>query len=48
MRVWLPIAEWVEDMPAGVNVDVYEGAGPVPSTLEDVEMYVVPYMIPSP
>jgi phosphoglycerate dehydrogenase-like enzyme len=48
VRVWLPVADWVEDMPAGVDVDVYEGAGPVPSTLEDVEMYVVPYMIPSP
>jgi phosphoglycerate dehydrogenase-like enzyme len=47
MRVWLPYAEWAEDMPPGVDVDVYDGAGAAPSTTDDVELYVIPYMSPS-
>jgi phosphoglycerate dehydrogenase-like enzyme len=48
MRVWLPKAEWAEDMPSGVDVDVYDGASGPPSTIEDVELYVPPYMVASP
>jgi phosphoglycerate dehydrogenase-like enzyme len=48
VRVWLPVAEWAEDMPSGVEVDVYDGEGAPPSTIEDVEMYVIPYMVASP
>ena len=47
MRVWLPNAEWAEDMPTEVDVDVYDGGGPVPSTIRDVELYVPPYMASS-
>jgi phosphoglycerate dehydrogenase-like enzyme len=48
VRVWLPIAEWAEDMPSGVDVDVYDGRGTPPSTIADVEVYVIPYMVSSP
>jgi phosphoglycerate dehydrogenase-like enzyme len=48
VRVWLPIAEWAEDMPSGVDVDVYDGRGTPPSTIDDVEVYVIPYMVSSP
>jgi phosphoglycerate dehydrogenase-like enzyme len=48
MRVWLPYAEWAGDMPSGVDVDVYDADGALPSTIEDVEMYVIPYMVASP
>jgi phosphoglycerate dehydrogenase-like enzyme len=48
VRVWLPDAEWVEDLPPGVDAGLYDGHGAPPSTTEDVEMYVVPYMIASP
>lgn len=44
MRVWLPYGEWAEDMPSGVDVDVYDGGGAPPSTIQDVELYVPPYM----
>jgi phosphoglycerate dehydrogenase-like enzyme len=42
----LPTAEWVEDMPSTVDVDVYDGGGR-PSTIGDVELYVPPYMASS-
>jgi phosphoglycerate dehydrogenase-like enzyme len=45
--MWLPIAEWAEDVPSVVDVDVYDGGGPPPSTIGDVELYVPPYMAPS-
>jgi phosphoglycerate dehydrogenase-like enzyme len=47
VNVWLPYAEWAEDMPSGVDVDVYDGDGALPATLADVEIYVVPYMVAS-
>jgi phosphoglycerate dehydrogenase-like enzyme len=47
VRVWLPYAEWAEDMPSGVDVDVYDGASAPPSTIDDVEFYAIPYMIAS-
>ena len=46
--MWLPVAEWAEDMPLGVDIDVYDGDGEPPSTIEDVELYVPPYMVASP
>ena len=44
MRLWLPYAEWRDtlDLPAGVEVDVYDGRGAPPDS--PVEMYVLPYM----
>jgi phosphoglycerate dehydrogenase-like enzyme len=48
VKVWLPYAEWAEDMPSGVDVDVYDGRGEPPHTIEDVELYVPPYMVASP
>jgi phosphoglycerate dehydrogenase-like enzyme len=47
VRVWLPYAEWAEDMPPGVDVDVYDGGSGPPSTIQDVELYVPPYMAAS-
>jgi phosphoglycerate dehydrogenase-like enzyme len=47
VRVWLPIAEWAEDVPSVVDVDVYDGGGAPPSTIGDVELYVPPYMASS-
>ena len=46
MRVWLPYADAVERMggvPAGVEVDVYDGNGDPPSSIDEVELYVLPY-----
>jgi phosphoglycerate dehydrogenase-like enzyme len=46
VRVWLPYAEWAEDMPSVVDVDVYDGVGAPPRT-DGVEIYVIPYMTTS-
>lgn len=49
MRLWVPYEDAVERMggvPDGVDVDVYDGAGAPPSTIDEVEFYVVPYMVP--
>jgi len=46
VRVWLPYADAVERMggvPAGVEVDVYDGSGDPPSSIDEVELYVLPY-----
>ena len=47
MRVWLPYADAVERMggvPDGVEVDVYDGSGDPPATIDEVELYVLPYL----
>lgn len=44
MRIWLPYPEWVADVPAGVEVEVYDGEGEPPSYADDVELYVMPYL----
>jgi phosphoglycerate dehydrogenase-like enzyme len=47
MRVWLPYPDAVERMggvPEGVQVDVYDGSGAPPPTIDEVEFYVIPYM----
>jgi phosphoglycerate dehydrogenase-like enzyme len=43
MRVWVPYADVVPRLPATLAVDVYDGSGPPPSTLDEVEFYVTPY-----
>jgi phosphoglycerate dehydrogenase-like enzyme len=48
VKVWLPYAEWADDLPPGVDVDVYDGTGAPPSTTDEVEFYAVPYMVTSP
>src|SRR4051812_30408954 len=51
MRLWVPYDDAVERMggvPEGVEVDVYDGAGAPPSSIGEVEFYVVPYMVSGP
>lgn len=43
MRVWVPYAEVLPELPATLAVDVYDGSGDVPASLADVECYVTPY-----
>lgn len=43
MQVWVPYAEVREQLPETLAVDVYDGAGPVPETIEEVIFYVTPY-----
>lgn len=45
MRVWVPYAEVVPELPATLTVDVYAGDGPPPATIDDVEFYVTPYRL---
>ncbi len=42
-RVWVPYAEVVPELPERLAVDVYDGEGPVPESIEEVECYVLPY-----
>lgn len=47
MRVWLPYPDAVERMggvPDGVEVDVYDGSGDPPASIDTVELYVLPYL----
>lgn len=47
MRVWLPYADAVERMggvPDGVEVDVYDGHGDPPASIDAAEFYVLPYL----
>jgi phosphoglycerate dehydrogenase-like enzyme len=43
MRAWLPYAEVVEQLPGGVEADVYDGTDPPPDGRGEVEFYVLPY-----
>ena len=43
-RVWVPYADVVPRLPDSLAVDVYDGDGPVPATLDEVECYVTPYL----
>jgi phosphoglycerate dehydrogenase-like enzyme len=43
MRAWVPYEQVVPRLPAGLDVDVYDGGGEPPSTVDDVEFYVLPY-----
>jgi phosphoglycerate dehydrogenase-like enzyme len=43
MRVWVPYADVVPRLPASATVDVYDGEGPPPESIDLVEVYVTPY-----
>jgi phosphoglycerate dehydrogenase-like enzyme len=46
--VWLPYADAPQRMgglPAGLQADIWDGTGPWPSSVRDVELYVLPYMV---
>lgn len=45
-RVWLPYPDWVSgpDLPPGLVADVYDGDGRPPDGIDEVELYVLPYM----
>lgn len=43
MRVWVPYADVLRDLPETLAVDVYDGTGPVPASIAEVEYYVTPY-----
>lgn len=43
MRVWVPYPEVVDQLPERLTVDVYDGTGQVPASLDQVELYVTPY-----
>ena len=48
MKVWMPYADSVELMggvPDGVEVDVYDGTGDLPASIDEVELYVLPYLL---
>ena len=43
MRVWVPYAEVVPRLPESLTVDVYDGEGDPPESIDGVEVYVTPY-----
>jgi phosphoglycerate dehydrogenase-like enzyme len=45
-RVWLPYADWADspDVTQGLPVAVYDGRGEPPRGIEQVELFVLPYM----
>lgn len=43
VRAWVPYADVVPRLPATVTADVYDGEGPVPKSIDEVEFYVLPY-----
>lgn len=43
VRVWVPYAEVVDQLPASLRVDVYDGRDAPPSSIDEVECYVAPY-----
>lgn len=43
MQVLIPFEDI--DVPAGVGVEVFTGGGPAPQRLDEVELYVPPYMV---
>jgi phosphoglycerate dehydrogenase-like enzyme len=51
VRVWLPWdrpAEFLDELPDGVKVDVFRSGSPVPESLAEVEFYVPDYMASDP
>jgi len=40
---WVPYPD-VPDLPASLRIDVYDGSGEVPASIDEVEFYVVPYV----
>jgi phosphoglycerate dehydrogenase-like enzyme len=43
MRVWVPYPEVLGQLPESLAVDVYDGTGDVPGSIDEVECYVAPY-----
>lgn len=45
-RVWLPYADWAADpdLPAGIDAALYDGSGDPPAGIDEVQLYVLPYM----
>jgi phosphoglycerate dehydrogenase-like enzyme len=43
VRAWVPYSDVVARLPETVTVDVYDGEGPVPKGIDEVEFYVLPY-----
>ena len=43
VRIWVPYADVVSRLPAGVTADVYDNEAEPPTTLAEVEFYVAPY-----
>jgi phosphoglycerate dehydrogenase-like enzyme len=43
MRVWVPYEEVVPQLPGSLAVDVYDGFGAPPDSVDEVVLYVTPY-----
>jgi len=43
--VWLPFPVEPADLPGALTVDQWDGAGPWPASADEVELYVLPYMV---
>jgi phosphoglycerate dehydrogenase-like enzyme len=43
MRVWVPYEEVVQQLPGSLAVEVYDGSGDPPASLDEVAFYVAPY-----
>jgi phosphoglycerate dehydrogenase-like enzyme len=43
VKVWVPYAEIVPELPANLEVDVYDGEQDPPGSLDEVDLYVIPY-----
>jgi phosphoglycerate dehydrogenase-like enzyme len=46
VKAWLPFADAAQqlgEVPPGVDIDVYDGEGAEPASIDDVEFYVLPY-----
>jgi phosphoglycerate dehydrogenase-like enzyme len=43
--VWLPFPLDPADLPGGLSVDLWSGEGPLPASVGQVELYVLPYMV---
>jgi phosphoglycerate dehydrogenase-like enzyme len=43
VSVWVPYAELLPELPASLEVDVYDGVQEPPKGLDEVELYVAPY-----
>jgi phosphoglycerate dehydrogenase-like enzyme len=42
-RVWVPFGRSAKDLPEGLVADVFDGKGEPPDSIDEVELYVVPY-----
>ena len=46
MKIWLPYADWPQRLrlPDAMQADVFEGFGPPPASIGEVEFFVMPYL----